>query len=430
MSTRNRGKAALTRVLGVLIALSLLAFAASKVPWRDTVNIGDESYPGTLLSDFKVQPVRFAFDADQVPSAGSPLVGHAAATALAHGGEIELREGVLTSRVWSRGVDGGAVAANDPPAELTFESPEDLQWRPGMPRAFSDANLVGILPALGFLFFSSLLIVTRWWRLLALIGCPTRWPRALRLTYVGLFFNIALPGVNGGDLARALLVARGHPDRRADAVSSVLVDRILGLVAMAIVAVVAIFIAGDRLTELKLPVALALTGMVVGLAAFLNPTLRHLTHFDTLLGKLPQGRRLQSLDRAMREYSKHPGEVVIALLLSSGNHLCNAAAVAFIGAAFGAEFSFLDYVCVVTVANTLSAIPLSPGGLGVAEVAFGSLFELLESGAYMLGVATSITYRLSMWSLGLVGGLVMLMPGGREAREQFAEQRAGTGPSA
>jgi uncharacterized membrane protein YbhN (UPF0104 family) len=72
------------------------------------------------------------------------------------------------------------------------------------------------------------------------------------------------------------------------------------------------------------------------------------------------------------------------------------------------------------VANTLTAVPISPGGLGVGEVLFGSLFEVAGS-VYMLGVASSFTYRLVMMAAGLLGGLALVLPGGGSLMADFRE---------
>ncbi|MEZ6020349.1 MAG: lysylphosphatidylglycerol synthase domain-containing protein [Planctomycetota bacterium] len=91
-----------------------------------------------------------------------------------------------------------------------------------------------------------------------------------------------------------------------------------------------------------------------------------------------------------------------------------------LGRAMGDTHGLLDYVCVGTIMNTLSAVPLSPGGLGVGEVLAGSLLKLAGS-SYTIGVAASITYRLCMFFLGLLGGLGLLVPGGTDIGKEFRQ---------
>jgi len=324
----------------------------------------------------------------------------------------------IESRVWTPTGDE-ADPGSSPQAVTAI-----VDWRPGMPHALSDLDFRGLVPAFAFLILASLFGITRWWRLLVHIGCKTRWVDALRLTYIGLFFNLVVPGLNGGDLVRGVLVVREHPERRADALTSVVVDRLLGLLAMIGLAVVAIFATGERLQVLEVPVALVFVGMLAGLTAFMNPTLRRVTGFDRILARLPQSERLKKLDRALLHYLRHPGELAVALLLSLGNHFCVTACIYSIARAFGDSLAFLDYLGVLTVANTLSSLPIAPGGWGVGEAAFSKLFQILGASA-TLGVATSITYRLCTAALGIAGGIFLLLPGGHSARAQLAESGIG-----
>ncbi len=410
---RKRRSRAL-RVIRYAVALGLLAFVAQTVPWTDTLVVGGETWTGEILGEWKGPSIRFRFGDAQELDGGSVLAGTPAGSAVRYGGLVTATHTGLESRAWT---PTGAVADPDSAPQAIAAI---VDWRPGMPRALSDLDYRGLLPAFAFLILASLFGITRWWRLLAHIGCETRWMDAMRLTYIGLFFNLVVPGLNGGDLVRGVLVVREHPERRADALTSVVVDRLLGLLAMIGLAVFAIFASGGRLRVLELPVALVFTGMLAGLAAFMNPTLRRLTRFDRILARLPQAERLKKLDRALLRYLRHPGELAVALVLSLGNHLSVTACIHSIAHAFGDSLTFLDYLSVVTVANTLSSIPIAPGGWGVGEAAFGKLFQILGASA-TLGVATSITYRLCTGALGIAGGVFLILPGGHSAREQLAD---------
>ncbi|MFT5052639.1 MAG: hypothetical protein ACI8QZ_004075 [Chlamydiales bacterium] len=392
-----------SRVIGALriaFALGLLWFVAQTVPWRDSLVVDGQSFTGQVRGDWKGEEIHFRLDAlEEVPQA---LRESGLGAALATGDEVLARHD---------GITAGSFHA----AECT--------WQAGMPRAFSDLDLRGVFTALGFMLVSSIVCITRWWRLLALIDCRTSWGNAMRLTYIGLFFNLVVPGLTGGDLIRGVMVVREHPDRRADALMSVIVDRLLGLLMLTAIAVAAIFWVGEPLHELRLPVALALGAILAGLAAFLNPNVRRLTHFDAIVDRLPKGEKLRKLDRALRHYASQPAEMAFALLLSLVNHLMIAAAIMTIGHAFGDQLAYPQYLSVSGVANTLSSLPIAPGGWGVGEAAFGTLFVMLGAAA-TLGVATSVTFRLCNMALSLVGGVFLILPGGRKMRAEIEQTRS------
>src|SRR5204862_202570 len=75
----------------------------------------------------------------------------------------------------------------------------------------------------------------RWQVLLRPVGLRLGFLRVFHYNYLGLFFNNFLVGMTGGDLVKAILIARGS-DRRAAAALTVFVDRLIGLVVLAAIA--------------------------------------------------------------------------------------------------------------------------------------------------------------------------------------------------
>lgn len=70
-------------------------------------------------------------------------------------------------------------------------------------------------------------------------GPPSRATQAFKFNMIGTFFNQTLPSTIGGDALRLWLVNRTGAGRRA-ATYWVLVDRAIGLIALAIVVVVSL----------------------------------------------------------------------------------------------------------------------------------------------------------------------------------------------
>jgi hypothetical protein len=291
---------------------------------------------------------------------------------------------------------------------------------------FREMQASGLAVATLLLLVAACIAITRWWRLLRVAGCDARWIDALRLTFVGFFMNLVLPGLTGGDLVKAVLIVREHPERRADALVTVIVDRGLGLLALMALATVVVLVEAERFGELRWPVVLVFAAVLAGLWVLLHPWPRKVLRVDRLLDRLPQKERLRSLDRALRIYNGERGEVLIALLLSVANHAIIALALYALGHAFGDQLSWAEYLGVAAIANTVSSIPVAPGGWGVGEALYGYLFHVLGAPS-ALGIAVSVTYRLLNTALGLFGGLFLLLPGGREARRDMEREQAPAG---
>ena len=114
--------------------------------------------------------------------------------------------------------------------------------------------------------FAPLMILTivemgiRWGLVMRASGLPATFRGAIAVAYTGTFFNMFSIGAAGGDIARAVLVAR-ETDKKARAVGTILFDRIIGLGTLVAAGFVASLInLGDpRYEEFAL-----LTGAMVG----------------------------------------------------------------------------------------------------------------------------------------------------------------------
>lgn len=403
-------------MLKPLIALALLGLVAWMVPWKDRViwTRGPVSHEvvGEVLGDWKEDEVIFRFETEpgaeplleRLPAPLADALG--AARASTEDPELE---------------PGDRIRIERPP--VGFEpTPEDVvwDWRPGMPRVFSELDVRGLGVAFLWLLGGILCVVTRWWRLLNIAGCSASWWQSLRLTWLGLFFNIIVPGLTGGDVIKAVLVVREHPERKSHAFVSVFVDRLIGLLALALLCAAVILIQGETFADLRIPVLLFLAAGVIGGAVYATPFLRRLVRYDAWVDRLPLGGALRQLDEATLLYSRHPVQVGFTLLISFANHFCVILGIVALGRAFGDAMPLGHYFAVVPVANTVTALPLSPGGWGLGEAAYRYLFELVGySGT--IGVAVSITFRLCMMALGILGGLFLLAPGNDTS---LAEMRA------
>ncbi len=88
----------------------------------------------------------------------------------------------------------------------------------------------------GLLFASLLVPAIRWWWLLRIQHIDASFWQAIKLTWAGYLAAVILPGAVGGDLAKGLLVVQRHPSQRVRSLSTVVVDRLLGVYSLALLA--------------------------------------------------------------------------------------------------------------------------------------------------------------------------------------------------
>jgi len=240
---------------------------------------------------------------------------------------------------------------------------------------------------------------------------------------IGLFFNQALPSSIGGD---ALRIWRGYTAGLplARAVSSVLLDRALGFVALFVLAAIGLpwsfALLHDQPLRWLTP-ALALAA-VVALAALL------------LLDRLPRRWRRFRLVRGLaglahdgRRVLLHP--VTLGAMLAVGLASALAAVTVFyaLAAALGLQLSLLSCLLLVPVVLTVTAVPVSLAGWGLREGAAIFLFGLVGMEQHD-ALALSLCYGLLAAATSLPGGIVWLATRERDkARTPSPARSAGEG---
>ena len=330
--------------------------------------------------------------------------------------------------------------------------------------ALSDIDLAGWVIGSGLVLTANCLAMVRWHLLMHSVGLNTTTGTALRLGFIGVFFNNLVPGLTGGDLVRAIYVARENPNQRASAAISVAVDRIIGIVALAIIAAVVIPLNFDRYGE----AAIGIYGFlaVAGLGAVIALSRRAKTVIGALISRRggddsPDGKvigTLRKCDQAVSMYRDRLGSVFVALIMSFAVHLLIifalylfAHAIASGGLAkleeapaavtLGAEPAALEqqaealrnlqsvsltaYCSIVPIIMIGSAVPVAPAGWGVGEVLFAHFFKTVNV-QESLAVALSFTYRITVLLVSLIGG-VMLILDRRRVLEATSDQEGDSG---
>ena len=399
MTDTSRTRARVLGALRIVFAVALLTWVATGLPWRDQLvyHAGEEqlSVPGELEGVWREDAVAFEIEPGAELAAGWPEEARAA--------RDEGRALAVTRRA------GDAVDGYD--------------WRPGMPRVFGGIGGGSLALALAMVVLGTLFGTTRWWRLLNLAGCPSSWANTFRLSYLGMFFNLIVPGLTGGDVPKAIFVVREHPERRPQALMTVVMDRMIGLWALISLATGVIWLSGGTLESLRLPVGGVFLVATTGMTVVLSSRVRSWFRLDRLIARMPMGDKIERLEQAARVFQGRPRELALAFGLSLCNHLAVIASAYALGRGFGDALGYDSYVGIVSVGNVVTSLPISPGGWGVGEWAYRELFELAGS-AGSVGVAVSVSYRLCTVVLGLAGGLFLLTRGAPAVREGLREADA------
>lgn len=232
--------------------------------------------------------------------------------------------------------------------------------------------------ALAFLSFAVIILIPawiRWFLLLRMAGLEVSPVRTFRLHMIGIFFNGLIPGGTGGDLVKGFYLFKDHaPGRRALALTSMAMDRFLGLYALLTIGTFMSLLTpslwmGQPFLRLNcIFYAAVFVVFTASIVFFFSPWSRWFLEHPGL-HRLPGGRFFKSLSDSLLVYRAHPWGLLpclgLALLVDFGIILIYY----FFALALGSDLPLLHHAFVVPVLTMINGIPISPAGLGVGEAA-------------------------------------------------------------
>lgn len=268
-----------------------------------------------------------------------------------------------------------------------------------------------LLMALALCGGSIILTFLRWYCLVKAQGLVFSVRDALRLGFIGYLFNFVAPGAVGGDLVKAVLLAKEQPGRRTTAVATVLLDRILGMLALFLIGALAAWPQWEEIrqrTGLKAVVGLLVFGSVAGLVGLTLMMIPAVTNSRAwqLLARLPVvGHMIAELVDGLRLYQSQRRVLFTALGISLVGHFGTISSFYFSARAIsGTKFvpPYAQHLFFIPAAELAGIVPLTPGGVGLLEEAVNSLY-ILNGAADGTGLLTVLAYRAVTIIIALIG---------------------------
>lgn len=262
---------------------------------------------------------------------------------------------------------------------------------------------IWLLVLLGFIAGHALGIVK--WRTCVNAGRGALAGRdAVRCYSAGLFANLCLPSIVGGDVLRATLAARATGRPEAAALGG-LTDRVIDVAALGTLVALGGLLAGAVLPGWGFQVLLVFTivGLAGGIVLLPLALRRPLARWPRTLRR-PIGRGLVALRRVQRRPGPAVSAFVMALAIQGSFVLLNA----WIGAGIGIDVPLAAWFLAWPLAKVAGLLPISLGGLGVRDATFGAL--LGSAGASVgMGVGASLIWQTVLIAGGLLGGLLWML---------------------
>ncbi len=288
----------------------------------------------------------------------------------------------------------------------------DPDKRALMAGALGKADLAWFVPGIAAIGAAIALQTVRWRILLRAIGIDLGWLRCAQLLMIGMFFNLFLLGATGGDVVKIYYTMREAGGARAAAFLSIVVDRVVGVVALAAVSIGVVIARWDALVSTSIAqaflgtLAIIMGGFIAIIAAGAAIAIFRLQ--DRLPARMPLRQTLVDLAVATDRYARSPRALLSAFLLSIPSHLLLFTPFYFAARALGSKAGLMDVASVMPIVNTITSLPISLSGIGIRE----QLFESLMASMYQIPKAESVLISLGgylmMAAWCLVGGIVYL----------------------
>ena len=270
----------------------------------------------------------------------------------------------------------------------------DVGWG-NLAKTFLAIDLSVLVLCLGIFALGQIIVGLRWWLLLRSQGIFISIAAAVKLHFLGLFYNNFMPSSIGGDLVRAWYVTH-HTDKRLEAALSVFVDRAIGLTSTLVIALFfySVFLSGTDmvirqqhegdgglLASVAKYRAILIWAVVIVCAVFVlflsNKKGRELFR----KGFEPVSRRgaevIRKIINAVIIYSRSPGTILAVFALTICMQLMVITGFYFLGENIGVGVSIKYYYVFFTLTWVLGAIPVSIGGVVVVEGSLIVMFGLV-----------------------------------------------------
>lgn len=273
-----------------------------------------------------------------------------------------------------------------------------------------------IAVAVLLLLAQMVLLTVRWQQLVARCGGEFGFARLFRIEMIGAFFNQTLPSSVGGDAMRIWLLGKQTNWRVAS--YSVLLDRVIGLVALASVVVICLPWSFDLVKDPVGRAALLVVGLgsIGGGLVFLALSWEQLN----ILQRWAPTRHLAATAAVATGILRTPRVMAPIFLLSMLIHLLTVVVAWSAARSVGANLSLLDSLLLVLPVALISVVPISIAGWGVREGAMVAAFAyagLPQSDGLLVSILLGISYLL----LGALGGVVWILSTQRTERDVVAD---------
>lgn len=255
----------------------------------------------------------------------------------------------------------------------------DAETRHDIAKALETANPLWLL--LAFLLFNISKIISsiRLNHYFKCIAVSLSQKFNLKLYYLGMFYNLFLPGGIGGDGYKVYYLQKNHGGNTKKLIAATILDRLSGVVVLGFLALLLAVVSSlQQIVAGQNIILIALAVLVFPVFWFIH-------------------------NKFFRDFNP---EFIRALLMGFGVQLSQLVCAAFILWAIHAQGLFFDYMTLFLVSSVVAVLPITVGGVGARELVMLEGVALFGSLAAYDAQATALTFSILFFVITAISSLI------------------------
>lgn len=233
---------------------------------------------------------------------------------------------------------------------------------------------------------------------------------SLRIGFLGYLFNYIAQGSIGGDVVKGAMLVRRIKERRLIAASTVILDRMLGLVSLLLVGAGASFFAPADIEDRHIinKVVWIGSGIGVGILAIMLHPVSSKSKLVKLICRVPKvGAFISDIAESATLYQSRRSVIVAGILIGILGQFGVISSFYFCALAIGDPQEippYTSHILLIPLAELIGYVVPTPGGLGGLEYAVKRSYELAGSSG-QLGLIAAGAYRVTSICIACIGGV-------------------------
>lgn len=247
--------------------------------------------------------------------------------------------------------------------------------------------------------------VNRWKIFLSMIGVKEDFWHLVSINFESTFLGLVIPSSQGFDLLRIYKIEKCHPEHRGRVGSTVIVERLMGLICLLIIAILSWLYLGSNDSLVSIIGLIFIIGVVITL--ILNK--KCYKTIQKILNRIPFAKKFFNYIGKLYSglhFFPYNEKVIWSIFLIFLLQLSNILVVAFLFEACGVDIPFIYHLCYQPLISVITMLPLTFGGIGIREGGF-AFFYLQNDIPSNIIIFVSLLYYFVMTLVpALIGGLI------------------------